>query len=149
MIFHFQALDKMILYLRIVHSLDYYVAADYQDEDDMPHKCGIIHVRAGKPTHKVTQSDGGTWFSDLWQKKLMAMNCMEFIIIGHLHLSVDLSIWFCLLPIVNMSLGFAFNNLLVHSLLSLLLLLMFLLLLLHWHFWCCFFSEWMDDLVRD
>lgn len=38
-------LDKLILYLRIVHSIDYYNATEYQQEDWMPNRCGVLHVR--------------------------------------------------------------------------------------------------------
>ena len=37
--------DKLILYLRLVHSVDYYNNAEYRNEDEMPNRCGIIHVR--------------------------------------------------------------------------------------------------------
>jgi hypothetical protein len=33
-------LDILILYLRIVHSIDYYNAQEYQQEDLMPNRCG-------------------------------------------------------------------------------------------------------------
>merc|ERR1719391_365701 len=38
-------LDKLILYLRIVHSFDFYNSVEYPHEDQMPHKFGMIHVR--------------------------------------------------------------------------------------------------------
>ena len=38
-------LDKLILYLRIVHSFDFYNGVEYNHEDLMPHKFGMIHVR--------------------------------------------------------------------------------------------------------
>jgi len=38
-------LDKLILYLRIVHSIDFYSASEYQQEDNMPNRCGVLHVR--------------------------------------------------------------------------------------------------------
>ena len=55
-----KALDKMILYLRLVHSIDYYSANEYPNEDEMPHRCGIIHSRGSPPsaTTKITQNDG-------------------------------------------------------------------------------------------
>lgn len=55
-----QVLDRMILYLRIVHSVDYYSANEYPNEDEMPHRCGIMHARGMPPgaTAKITQSDG-------------------------------------------------------------------------------------------
>jgi hypothetical protein len=39
-------LDKLIIYLRVVHSIDYYNATEYQQEDWMPNRLGILHVRA-------------------------------------------------------------------------------------------------------
>jgi len=56
--YFFQILDKMVLYLRIVYSLDYYSAIEYPNEDDMPHRCGIIHARGPLPSGRLTQSDG-------------------------------------------------------------------------------------------
>ena len=55
-----QALDKMVLYLRLVHSIDYYAANEYPNEDEMPHRCGIMHARGEPPgpTSKMTQNDG-------------------------------------------------------------------------------------------
>jgi len=38
-------LDKLIFYLRIVHSVDYYNHCDYPNEDTMPNRMGMIHVR--------------------------------------------------------------------------------------------------------
>lgn len=40
-----KALDKIILYLRCVHSFDYYAATEYVGEDDMPQKVGIMFIR--------------------------------------------------------------------------------------------------------
>ena len=50
-------LDKLLLYLRIVHSLDYYSGAEYLYEDDMPNRCGIIHIRSPLPD-KVNYEEG-------------------------------------------------------------------------------------------
>jgi hypothetical protein len=47
-------LDRLILYLRIVHSVDYYNHAEYPNEDEMPNRCGIMHARGIPPTTKVT-----------------------------------------------------------------------------------------------
>jgi len=38
-------LDRLILYLRIVHSLDFYNQTEYPLEDEMPNRCGLLHVR--------------------------------------------------------------------------------------------------------
>ena len=40
-----KVLDRLVLYLRLVHSVDYYNAAHYVTEDEMPNRCGIFHVR--------------------------------------------------------------------------------------------------------
>jgi hypothetical protein len=54
---YFQVLDRMILYLRIVHSYDYYSGVEYPNEDEMPHRCGIMHARGVTPPNKVTDND--------------------------------------------------------------------------------------------
>ena len=46
-------LDRLILYLRIIHSVDYYNHAEYPNEDEMPNRCGIMHARGIPPTTKV------------------------------------------------------------------------------------------------
>eukprot|EP00794_Sanderia_malayensis_P011789 gene11789-13009_t len=51
-----KALDKLLLYLRIVHSLDYYNCTDYPYEDEMPNRCGVLHVRGSEP-EKANYSD--------------------------------------------------------------------------------------------
>ncbi|XP_032570765.1 serrate RNA effector molecule homolog isoform X2 [Drosophila sechellia] len=49
-------LDRLVLYLRIVHSVDYYNHCEYPYEDEMPNRCGIIHAR-GPPPVRVTNND--------------------------------------------------------------------------------------------
>lgn len=49
-------LDKLILYLRIVHSVDFYNHCEYPYEDEMPNRCGIIHAR-GPPPQKVNSNE--------------------------------------------------------------------------------------------
>ncbi|KAH8277676.1 hypothetical protein KR018_003472 [Drosophila ironensis] len=49
-------LDRLVLYLRIVHSVDYYNHCEYPYEDEMPNRCGIIHARGPTPT-RVTSND--------------------------------------------------------------------------------------------
>lgn len=46
-------LDKIILYLRIVHSVDYYNHCEYPNEDEMPNRCGILHARGPPPLTQV------------------------------------------------------------------------------------------------
>lgn len=38
-------LDKLVIYLRVVHSFDFYNSTEYQQEDSMPNRCGIMFVR--------------------------------------------------------------------------------------------------------
>ncbi|CAF3617744.1 unnamed protein product [Rotaria sordida] len=51
-----KVLDRLILYLRIVHSVDYYNGTEYAQEDSMPNRCGVIHVR-GTSLSSITQSE--------------------------------------------------------------------------------------------
>jgi len=53
-------LDLATLYLRIVHCIDYYNATDYQQEDEMPMRCGIMHVRAA-PLEAASKKDALEW----------------------------------------------------------------------------------------
>ncbi|KAK9877907.1 hypothetical protein WA026_020131 [Henosepilachna vigintioctopunctata] len=46
-------LDKIIIYLRIVHSIDYYNHCEYPNEDEMPNRCGILHARGPAPNAKT------------------------------------------------------------------------------------------------
>lgn len=58
-----KVLDKLILYLRVVHSIDFYNSIEYQQEDSMPNRCGIMFVRPAVPSNaasaslKVTQEE--------------------------------------------------------------------------------------------
>nr|CAB3266586.1 serrate RNA effector molecule homolog [Phallusia mammillata] len=50
-------LDRLLYYLRIVHSVDYYNASEYPCEDEMPNRCGIVHARGPVPPNMLTKSD--------------------------------------------------------------------------------------------
>ncbi|XP_019618796.1 PREDICTED: serrate RNA effector molecule homolog [Branchiostoma belcheri] len=64
-----KVLDRLLLYLRIVHSIDYYTATEYPNEDEMPNRCGIMHGRGPVPTGRpVTQNDVEEWQSTFEQK---------------------------------------------------------------------------------
>uniref|UniRef100_A0A803TAB4 Arsenite-resistance protein 2 n=1 Tax=Anolis carolinensis TaxID=28377 RepID=A0A803TAB4_ANOCA len=56
-----KVLDKLLLYLRIVHSVDYYNNSEYLNEDEMPNRCGIIHVRGPIPPNRVTHREVAEW----------------------------------------------------------------------------------------
>ncbi|CAF3704229.1 unnamed protein product [Rotaria sordida] len=51
-----KVLDRLILYLRVVHSIDYYNGTEYAQEDSMPNRCGVIHVR-GSPLSSITEAE--------------------------------------------------------------------------------------------
>jgi len=44
-------LDRLILYLRLVYSFDFYNGTEYPNEDEMPNRCGMLHVRPSKVDH--------------------------------------------------------------------------------------------------
>jgi hypothetical protein len=52
-----KVLDKLILYLRVVYSFDFYNNIEYQQEDMMPNRCGIIHARAPLLTNLIRKSE--------------------------------------------------------------------------------------------
>jgi len=52
-----KVLDRLLFYLRIVHSVDYYNHSEYPNEDEMPNRCGIMHARGIPPMSNVTQSE--------------------------------------------------------------------------------------------
>jgi len=52
-----KVLDRLLFYLRIVHSVDFYNHSEYPNEDEMPNRCGIMHARGIPPTGNVTIND--------------------------------------------------------------------------------------------
>jgi len=48
-----RVVDLLTLYLRLVHSVDYYNHSEYRNEDEMPNRCGIIHVRGEPPSNPI------------------------------------------------------------------------------------------------
>ncbi|EEC15560.1 arsenite-resistance protein, putative [Ixodes scapularis] len=52
-----KVLDRLLLYLRVVHSVDYYNQSEYASEDEMPNRCGIMHARGSPPSSKVTPQE--------------------------------------------------------------------------------------------
>ena len=52
-----QVLDRLLFYLRVVHSVDYYTGSQYHIEDEMPNRCGIMHVRGSNPPNRITAKD--------------------------------------------------------------------------------------------
>ncbi|XP_061300455.1 serrate RNA effector molecule homolog, partial [Pezoporus flaviventris] len=56
-----KVLDRLLLYLRIVHSVDYYNTSEYVNEDEMPNRCGIVHVRGPLPPNRVSHGEVLEW----------------------------------------------------------------------------------------
>jgi len=50
-------LDKLLFYLRVVHSVDYYNAGEYPNEFEMPNRCGIFHARGPVPPNQLTRKN--------------------------------------------------------------------------------------------
>ncbi|KAI5712438.1 hypothetical protein M8J75_008343 [Diaphorina citri] len=67
-----RVLDRLILYLRIVHSVDYYNHCEYPNEDEMPNRCGIIHTRGSAPASKVTPQEI-TDYCSTFQNKMSSL----------------------------------------------------------------------------
>ncbi|MEQ2183383.1 hypothetical protein GOODEAATRI_032029, partial [Goodea atripinnis] len=59
-------LDRLLLYLRLVHSVDYYNFCEYPAEDEMPHRCGLIHVRGPLPVEKFLSANTQELSKDKW-----------------------------------------------------------------------------------
>lgn len=51
-----KVLDRLLFYLRIVHSVDFYNHCEYPNEDEMPNRCGIMHARGIPPSSKVNRA---------------------------------------------------------------------------------------------
>lgn len=63
-----KVLDRLLLYLRVVHSVDYYNSSEYPSEDEMPNRCGIMHARGSPPSSKVTQQEINDYISHFEMK---------------------------------------------------------------------------------
>ncbi|XP_055705245.1 serrate RNA effector molecule homolog isoform X2 [Phlebotomus papatasi] len=74
-------LDKLILYLRIVHSVDFYNHCEYPYEDEMPNRCGIIHARSPAPSSRVTTPDIQDYIKN-FESKLQAFLTQSVTIEG-------------------------------------------------------------------
>lgn len=51
-----QLLERLLWYLRVVHSVDYYNGMTFPSEDKMPHRLGIFTVRPKAPL-SITADD--------------------------------------------------------------------------------------------
>lgn len=64
-----RVLDRMLLYLRVVHSVDYYSLAEYTTEEEMPNRCGILHVRDGLTDPQQVSPAEIEDYADLFEKR--------------------------------------------------------------------------------
>uniref|UniRef100_F6TNX5 Serrate RNA effector molecule homolog n=1 Tax=Monodelphis domestica TaxID=13616 RepID=F6TNX5_MONDO len=72
-----KVLDKLLLYLRIVHSLDYYNTCEYPNEDEMPNRCGIIHVRGPVPPNRISHGEVVEWQKTFEEKLTPLLSVRE------------------------------------------------------------------------
>ncbi|KAM3869449.1 serrate RNA effector molecule homolog [Diretmus argenteus] len=74
-----KVLDRLVLYLRIVHSIDYYNTCEYPSEDDMPNRCGMIHVRGPIPPNRITHGEVLQW-QKMMEEKLSPLFSLKEIL---------------------------------------------------------------------
>uniref|UniRef100_A0A3Q2DCY0 Serrate RNA effector molecule homolog (Arabidopsis) n=1 Tax=Cyprinodon variegatus TaxID=28743 RepID=A0A3Q2DCY0_CYPVA len=74
-----KVLDRLLLYLRIVHSVDYYNTCEYPSEDEMPNRCGMIHVRGPVPPNRVTHGEVQQWEKVIEEKLMPLFNLKEVL----------------------------------------------------------------------
>uniref|UniRef100_A0A3Q1CX79 Arsenite-resistance protein 2 n=1 Tax=Amphiprion ocellaris TaxID=80972 RepID=A0A3Q1CX79_AMPOC len=72
-------LDRLALYLRIVHSIDYYNTCEYPSEDEMPNRCGMIHVRGPIPPNRITHGEVQQW-QKMMEEKLIPLFSLKEIL---------------------------------------------------------------------
>jgi len=65
-----RAIDRLIIYLRIVHMVDYYNGTEFPNEDEMPNKIGVFHIRGPTDTSltKTTLQEVSDWNDSLRKK---------------------------------------------------------------------------------
>ncbi|KAM9348599.1 serrate RNA effector molecule homolog isoform 1-T1 [Symphorus nematophorus] len=74
-----KVLDRLILYLRIVHSIDYYNTCEYPSEDEMPNRCGMVHVRGPIPPNRITHGEVQQW-QKMMEEKLSPLFSLKEIL---------------------------------------------------------------------
>uniref|UniRef100_A0A3Q2SRG2 Serrate RNA effector molecule homolog (Arabidopsis) n=1 Tax=Fundulus heteroclitus TaxID=8078 RepID=A0A3Q2SRG2_FUNHE len=74
-----KVLDRLLLYLRIVHSVDYYNTCEYPSEDEMPNRCGMIHVRGPIPPNRITHGEVQQWEKVTEEKLVPLFNLKEVL----------------------------------------------------------------------
>lgn len=61
-------LDTLLLYLRIVHSFDYYSHTEYHNEDEMPNRIGLIHARGLVSSARVSPTEISDYLKEMENK---------------------------------------------------------------------------------
>uniref|UniRef100_A0A8C7ZU26 Serrate RNA effector molecule homolog (Arabidopsis) n=1 Tax=Oryzias sinensis TaxID=183150 RepID=A0A8C7ZU26_9TELE len=74
-----KVLDRLVLYLRIVHSVDYYNTCEYPSEDEMPNRCGMIHVRGPIPPNRITHGEVQQWLKMMEEKLTPLFSLKEML----------------------------------------------------------------------
>nr|XP_027195841.1 serrate RNA effector molecule homolog isoform X2 [Dermatophagoides pteronyssinus] len=68
-----KVLDRLLFYLRIVHSIDYYNHCDYANEDEMPNRIGLVHARGLISSARVTSVEITEYIKDFENKILSTL----------------------------------------------------------------------------
>ncbi|XP_039888732.1 serrate RNA effector molecule homolog isoform X2 [Simochromis diagramma] len=74
-----KVLDRLVLYLRVVHSVDYYNTCEYPSEDEMPNRCGMIHVRGPIPPNRITHGEVQQW-EKMMEEKLAPLFSLKEVL---------------------------------------------------------------------
>uniref|UniRef100_A0A3Q3M2W1 Serrate RNA effector molecule homolog (Arabidopsis) n=1 Tax=Mastacembelus armatus TaxID=205130 RepID=A0A3Q3M2W1_9TELE len=74
-----KVLDRLLLYLRVVHSIDYYNTCEYPSEDEMPNRCGMIHVRGPIPPNRIAHGEVQQW-QKMMEEKLSPLFSLNEIL---------------------------------------------------------------------
>jgi len=63
-----KVLDRLILYLRIVFSFDFYNRNEYALEDEMPNRCGLFHVRPNNKEDNDSEKEVSEYIQKMEEK---------------------------------------------------------------------------------
>ncbi|KAM9333652.1 serrate RNA effector molecule homolog isoform 3-T3 [Pholidichthys leucotaenia] len=74
-----KVLDRLVLYLRVVHSVDYYNTCEYPSEDEMPNRCGMIHVRGPIPPNRIPHGEVQQW-QKMMEEKLAPLFSLKEVL---------------------------------------------------------------------
>jgi len=78
-----KVLDRLIVYLRVVHMVDYYNGTEFPNEDEMPNKIGVFHIRGPVETSNSKNSlqDVHDWNKQLGGKMQSVIDDMRGVTI--------------------------------------------------------------------